>query len=46
MTSDYQFQPWITRTINVDSRYVLWCTEKVDGMTRLIEEMKIVGGAK
>ncbi|HGY91293.1 MAG TPA: hypothetical protein ENK43_08995, partial [Planctomycetes bacterium] len=42
MTSDYQFMPEITRTINVDIRYVLWCTEKIDGMSRLIEEMDIV----
>ncbi len=42
MTSDYQFMPEITRTINVDIRYVLWCTEKIDGMQRLIEEMDIV----
>jgi len=42
MTSDYQFMPEITRTINVDIRYVLWSTEKIDGMRRLIEEMDIV----
>jgi peptidase S46-like protein len=41
MTSDYQFMPAITRTINVDIRYVLWCTELVDGMGRLIDEMKL-----
>ena len=42
MTSDYQFDPSITRTINVDIRYVLWCTEKVAGMKRLIDEMKLM----
>ncbi|MCB9833083.1 MAG: S46 family peptidase [Planctomycetes bacterium] len=42
MTSDYQFQPEITRTINVDIRYVLWCAEKVGGMKRLVDEMTIV----
>lgn len=43
MTSDYAFRPEASRTINVDIRYVLWCTEKVSGMGRLIEEMEIVG---
>ncbi len=43
MTSDYAFRPEASRTINVDIRYVLWCTEKVSGMSRLIDEMKIVG---
>ena len=42
MTSDYQFQPEITRTISVDIRYVLWCTDKLAGMTRLIQEMELV----
>ncbi|MFT7619577.1 MAG: hypothetical protein ACI97A_003233 [Planctomycetota bacterium] len=43
MTSDYTFRPEASRTINVDIRYVLWCTEKVSGMGRLIEEMEVVG---
>ncbi|MEE9392849.1 MAG: S46 family peptidase [Planctomycetota bacterium] len=39
MTSDFRFQADITRTINVDIRYVLWCTEKLGKMTRLLDEM-------
>lgn len=42
MTSDFRFEPDLTRTINVDIRYVLWCTEKMAGLTRLIDEMRIV----
>jgi V8-like Glu-specific endopeptidase len=42
MTSDFRFEPELTRTINVDIRYVLWCTEKLAGMKRLVDEMKIV----
>ncbi len=44
MTSDYAFRPEASRTINVDIRYVLWLTEKIAGMTRLLDEMTIVGG--
>ena len=44
MTSDFKFMPKITRTISVDSRYVLWVTDKVAGLKRLIDEMTIVGG--
>ena len=42
MTSDFRFTPSLTRTINVDIRYVLWCTEKLAGMKRLVDEMVIV----
>ena len=41
MTSDYAFRPEASRTINVDIRYVLWCTEKLAGLDRLIKEMDL-----
>ena len=42
VNSDWDFDPRTTRTIHVDTRYMLWVMEKIDGATRLIEEMKIV----
>jgi hypothetical protein len=39
--SDYKFIPQ-TRTIHVDSRYLLWTLEVFEEDTRLINEMKIV----
>ena len=39
--SDYKFIPE-TRTIHVDSRYLLWTLEVFEEDTRLIKEMKIV----
>lgn len=45
MTSDYQFDPAVTRTINVDARYMLWVMEYVDGAHNLLKEMGVpVGG--
>lgn len=44
VNSDWDFDPRTTRTIHVDSRYMLWVMEKVDGAQRLIEEMDIVSG--
>ena len=41
MTSDFQYSDRTSRTINVDIRYVLWCTEKVAELGRLIEEMDL-----
>ncbi|NWG00681.1 MAG: S46 family peptidase [Thermoanaerobaculaceae bacterium] len=41
MTSDYQFSDEISRTINVDIRYVLWCLEQVDGAANLLRELGI-----
>nr|WP_267897092.1 S46 family peptidase [Henriciella barbarensis] len=41
VNSDWDFDP---RTIHVDSRYMLWVMDKVDGADRLIEEMDIVSG--
>ncbi len=43
VNSDWDFDPRTTRTIHVDSRYMLWVMEKVDGANHLIEEMDIVG---
>lgn len=41
VNSDWDFDPRTTRTIHVDTRYMLWVMEKLDGATRLIEEMNI-----
>ena len=41
MTSDYQFEHDMSRTINVDARYMLWVMEHVDGATNLLKEMGI-----
>jgi hypothetical protein len=41
MTSDYQFDPALTRTIGVDIRYVLWCLDHVDHAHALMREMGI-----
>ena len=42
VNSDWDFDPRTTRSIHVDSRYMLWVMEKVDGATNLIEEMDVV----
>jgi hypothetical protein len=42
VNSDWDFDPRTTRSIHVDSRYMLWVMEKVDGAEALIEEMDIV----
>ncbi|MEE4155584.1 MAG: S46 family peptidase [Erythrobacter sp.] len=42
INSDWDFDPRTTRSIHVDSRYMLWVMDKVDGADRLIEEMDIV----
>ncbi len=42
VNSDWDFDPSITRTIHVDTRYMLWVMEKVDGASALIDEMIIV----
>jgi hypothetical protein len=36
------FDQTLTRTINVDVRYVLWCIEKLGGAKHIIDELKIV----
>ena len=42
VNSDWDFDPHTTRTIHVDTRYMLWVMEKLDGADALIEEMKVV----
>lgn len=42
VNSDWDFDPRTTRSIHVDSRYMLWVMEKVDGAQALIDEMDIV----
>ena len=42
VNSDWDFDPRITRTIHVDTRYMLWVMEKIDGASALIDEMTIV----
>lgn len=42
INSDWDFDPRTTRSIHVDSRYMLWVMDKVDGAQALIEEMDIV----
>lgn len=42
VNSDWDFDPKTTRTIHVDTRYMLWVMEYVDGATNLIDEMTII----
>lgn len=39
---NYDYDPQLNRSIHVDSRYLLWQMEKVDGATHLTAEMEIV----
>jgi hypothetical protein len=39
MTSDWLFNPVLTRSIHVDFRYVLWLMSEVDHTDRLLKEM-------
>nr|WP_136250556.1 S46 family peptidase [Ningiella ruwaisensis] len=41
VNSDWDFDPKTTRSIHVDSRYMLWVMEYVDGANNLIDEMSI-----
>ena len=43
VVSDWDFNPRTTRTIHVDTRYMLWVMEKVDRAHWLIDEMRVVG---
>lgn len=43
VNSDWDFDPRTTRSIHVDSRYMLWVMEKLDNADHLLEEMDIVG---
>ncbi|MEL6528776.1 MAG: S46 family peptidase [Pseudomonadota bacterium] len=42
VNSDWDFDPRTTRSVHVDSRYMLWVMDKVDGADGLIEEMDVV----
>lgn len=42
MYSDYYFNPELTRTINVDIRYVLFIAEKVDKALNVLEELTLI----
>lgn len=42
VNSDWDFDPRTTRTIHVDTRYMLWVMERVDDAGHLIDEMEIV----
>ncbi|MCY3837156.1 MAG: S46 family peptidase, partial [Gammaproteobacteria bacterium] len=42
VVSDWDFNPRTTRTIHVDTRYMLWVMEKIDSADWLIDEMTVV----
>ncbi|APE27709.1 S46 family peptidase [Aurantiacibacter gangjinensis] len=42
VNSDWDFDPRTTRSIHVDSRYMLWVMDNVDGADALIAEMDVV----
>ncbi len=42
VNADWLFDPETTRTIHVDSRYMLWTMAQVDGALALIDEMTVV----
>ena len=41
VNSDWDYDTRTTRTIHVDTRYMLWVMEKVDAAVHLIEEMTL-----
>jgi hypothetical protein len=41
VVSDWSYDPSINRTIHVDSRFMLWTMDKVDGAQRLLTEMGV-----
>lgn len=41
VSADYQFIPRTTRSINVDSRYILFVLDKYSGAVELLREMKV-----
>ncbi len=41
VVSDWMYDPSINRTIHVDSRFMLWTMDKVDGAHRLLDEMGV-----
>ncbi len=42
VASNFLFDPVTTRSIHVDTRYMLWNMAEVDGATNLLEEMAVV----
>jgi Peptidase S46 len=44
VVSDWSYVPAINRTIHVDSRFMLWTMDKIDGAGRLLQEMGVAGG--
>jgi hypothetical protein len=44
VNSDWDFDPRTTRTIHVDTRYMLWVMQYIDDAQHLINEMVIVPG--
>ena len=43
VNSDWHFDPRTTRSIHVDTRYMLWVMDYVSGADYLIDEMNVVG---
>lgn len=41
VVADWMFNPPVNRTIHVDSRFMLWTMDKVDGAERLLSEMGV-----
>jgi Peptidase S46 len=41
VVADWAFDSSVNRTIHVDSRYMLWTMDKVDGAQRLLKEMGV-----
>ncbi|ASJ90509.1 S46 family peptidase [Porphyrobacter sp. CACIAM 03H1] len=41
VVSDWMYDPKINRTIHVDSRFMLWTMDKVDGADHLLKEMGV-----
>jgi hypothetical protein len=41
VVSDWMYEPSVNRTIHVDSRFMLWTMDKVDGAQRLLQEMGV-----
>ena len=44
VASNYLFDPVTTRSIHVDSRYMLWNMAEVDGAANLLREMTVIEG--
>ena len=42
VNSDWDFDPRTSRAIHLDTRYMLWMMEKMDGADNLLAEMTIV----